>query len=349
MDFTPPNLAKIGADVPYDPAAFEPRGGPVSLTYSKYQLPISKYAIQGFNSLGLNLIKGFSSGKPFGYGYVSETFVPSSQTRESSETAFLQNALREPTLVVHKSSPAKRVLFNAQKRATGVQISTAGLDATLIAHKEVVLSAGVFHSPHLLMLSGIGPAAALRRFAIPLLADRPGVGQNIWDQPAFGPTYVVNVPTFSAFGDPAYLDRANRDYLERQEGPLTNPGGDYFCWEKLPASYRAKLSAAAKAELAEFPDDWPEVELVPTAFGPPNATTNLAAFLAVLVAPLSRGTVTLSSADPTDLPLVNPNYLRREDGPGGRGEGVSAHRGASQGHGRDGRAGGSADGYGDHG
>ena len=164
--------------------------------------------------------------------------MPASQTRESSESSFLEQALRDTKLVAHKSSLATRILFDNAKRATGVTIDTYGLPATLTARKEVLLTAGVFRSPHLLLLSGIGPAAQLRAQSVPVVADRPGVGTRLWDQPAIGPLYAVNVTTFSALGDPTFLDRANRDFLERQQDPLTNAGADYLGWEKLSDNYR---------------------------------------------------------------------------------------------------------------
>ena len=170
------------------------------------------------------------------------------------------------------------------------------------------------------MLSGIGSATALRSFNIPVIADRPGVGQNLWDQPSFGP---------------AYLARAKADYLERQAGPLNNLSGDYFGWEKLPAPCRARLSAAARADLVRFPSDWAELEIVPTAFGPPNATANVAAFVVALVAPLSRGSMALASTDLQAYPSsTRTTSARRRIGAGRAG--LPAHPRTSRCDGGDG-------------
>ena len=81
-------------------------------------------------------------------------------------------------------------------------------------------------------------------------------------------------------------------------------------WEKLPPSYRANLSPAALKDLATFPADWPEVEMVIGALAVPGTPGhNYAILFADLGAPLSRGSVTLTSSDVSDLPIVNPNYL----------------------------------------
>jgi choline dehydrogenase len=81
-------------------------------------------------------------------------------------------------------------------------------------------------------------------------------------------------------------------------------------WEKLPPASRANLSAAALADLAYFPPDWPENELIIAALAFPGVPgANYAFIVGGLVAPLSRGNVTIISADTSVLPVFNPNYL----------------------------------------
>lgn len=88
---------------------------------------------------------------------------------------------------------------------------------------------------------------------------------------------------------------------------------DHLGWEKLPPSNRAKLSSKALKDLATFPPDWPEVEIVIGALGFPGTPgLNYGLLLPILGAPLSRGNVTIVSADTTDLPAINPNYLSSE-------------------------------------
>jgi choline dehydrogenase len=91
---------------------------------------------------------------------------------------------------------AKKILFTKTK-ATGVQVQSNGATTNLQANKEVIVSAGVFQSPQLLMVSGVGPKATLEKLNIPVVADRPGVGQGMQDHVFFGPSYRVNVPTIT--------------------------------------------------------------------------------------------------------------------------------------------------------
>ena len=85
-----------------------------------------------------------------------------------------------------------------------------GNTVTLSATKEVIISAGAFQSPQLLMVSGIGPSEQLEAHGIDVIANRPGVGQNMWDHPFLAPTYRVQVTTFTKFAN-------NRDLLPGYE------------------------------------------------------------------------------------------------------------------------------------
>ena len=128
---------------------------------------------------------------------------------------------------------------------------------TLELDGNLLLTARKFRTPQLLMVSGIGPQSTLQKYGITVVSDLKGVGQNLHDQPNVGLLYTTNLPTFSSFGNPAYLDKANKDFLTTQTGPLTNPGGDIFGWEKVPQKYAKAFPPSVIADLDKFPSDWP--------------------------------------------------------------------------------------------
>ena len=118
---------------------------------------------------------------------------------------------------------------------------------SLSARKEVIVSAGIFQSPQLLMVSGIGPRATLSQYNIPVVADRPGVGQNMWvsrvwaystcyhsrsniikDHILFGPSYRVDAITGSSLAIPAFTTLAIANYNRDQTGILANTGVDFL-------------------------------------------------------------------------------------------------------------------------
>jgi choline dehydrogenase len=91
---------------------------------------------------------------------------------------------------------AKKINFSGTT-ATGVTVNSTLGTFQLKATKEVIVSAGAFQSPQLLMVSGIGPAATLKKLNIPVVQNRAGVGQGMQDHIFFGPSYRVNVPTLT--------------------------------------------------------------------------------------------------------------------------------------------------------
>lgn len=134
-----------------------------------------------------------------------------------------------------------------------------------------------------------------------------------------GPSYRVNVITGSALANPAFASEATAHFINNQSGILTSAGGDFGGWEKIPSNLRAKLSKDARTSLATFPTDWPELEFLSingylgyqnnALRDSPNDGYNYVTVAVALNAPLSRGTIDISSSDMADPPLINPNWL----------------------------------------
>lgn len=264
LDFTPPDSRKRASNATpaYDVDSIQGSlggGGPVAVTFSNYAQAIASWAQKGLAEIGIKPIQGFTSGNLFGSSYVLQTIEAENQSRESSETAFLQPALERNNLVMFSHSLAKRIVFKGNT-ATGVLVNTEGKEYTLSAKNEVILSAGVFQSPQLLMVSGVGPAETLRKYGIPVIADRPGIGQNMWvrfktsmlrqferyadstkDHVFFGPAHRVNLITSSAMANPEFATKATSDYIKDQSGILTNSGGDLFGTSLSPVPSQSDL------------------------------------------------------------------------------------------------------------
>lgn len=199
-DFTPPNTAKRAANATalYNPGAFSPAGGPLHVSYANYAQSFDSYLQPAFNDIGMPTAQDFNSGQLNGVQYCASTIDPANEMRASSEETFLNDAQGRQNLKVFQLANAQRILFDNNKKATGVLVQAAGVVPFILsARKEVVVSAGAFQSPQMLMVSGIGPAATLNQFDIPVLVDNPHVGQNMWDHVFAGPTYRVNVQTFT--------------------------------------------------------------------------------------------------------------------------------------------------------
>ena len=257
LNFTPPDIAKRGVNAtPQYDAYTLGQGGPLDITYSNYAQASSTWVQRGMQAVGILPQNGLTSGSLNGSSWVIATINHTLGIRESSETAFLRPVLSRANLHIYNETLAKKVLFSG-KVAKGVQVDRNGQQSSILARKEVIVSAGTFQSPQLLMVSGVGPAATLRNFNIPVVADRPGVGQEMWDHVLFGPSYRVNVQTASALAMGDNLAIATQEFIEQQDGQLASPGGDFLGYEKVPSSLRQNFSRQALQDLASFPSDWP--------------------------------------------------------------------------------------------
>src|SRR5262249_38741084 len=118
--------------------------------------------------------------------------------RNSTAVGYLHPVMGRPNLTVWTETLATRVLFEGT-RATGVAYLQHGRERQVRAHNEVILSGGVVNSPQLLMLSGVGPGEHLQHVGIRIVAEVPGVGENLHDHPAVV-MYCTTQPSVAAFG-----------------------------------------------------------------------------------------------------------------------------------------------------
>lgn len=263
VSFTPPIGTRFANATPlFNATAFDKDGQPVQVSYPKYAMPFSTWVKQGLNEIGLQEAQDFNSGLLMGHQFCTMTIQQTDGSRSSSESAFSQDGSQNGQWTFYLYAMAKRILFDNQNRATGVVVQQ-GNEFILTATREVIVSAGAFHSPQLLMVSGIGPSHVPQTYGIDLVADLPGVGQNMWDHVFFGPSYQVAVSTLTLLtSDPLYLLSQAAAWFLGGNGVLTNPSTDYVAFEKLPLASRSGLSEENKQDLAWFPPDWPEVEVV---------------------------------------------------------------------------------------
>ncbi|GLZ38917.1 GMC family oxidoreductase N-terminal domain-containing protein [Actinokineospora sp. NBRC 105648] len=216
--------------------------------------------------------------------------------RWSAADGYLVPARHRPNLTVVTGGLVERLLLKGT-HAVGVQVRTATGVRQVRARKEVILSAGSVGSPHVLMLSGIGPSEHLSDLGLPTVVDAPGVGQELTDHmvvPLAFTSDELRSPGVGADQDDI------RQYLRHRHGPL----GSNLAEALLFLRTRPELPA-------------PDIELVlmQVPFGDHETTADHGLAVGVmLLQPRSRGQVTLRSAHPDDPPLINPRYLSDVDG-----------------------------------
>ncbi|WP_091298847.1 GMC family oxidoreductase [Micromonospora halophytica] len=203
------------------------------------------------------------------------------RTRWSTAMGYLHPARDRENLEIRSGVHVNRVLFTGT-RARGVEVAKAGGGSEVIEARNVVLAAGAVASPTILMRSGIGPAADLRRLGIDVVLDRPGVGATLIDHPRTGAFMVPKAGTFNP--EDAFLQTILR---------TTAPGSSEF--------NDLQYYMINHFDLALFP----ELQML-------AASKVIFGVMVVHQRPESRGRLTLTSADPTAPPDVVLNFLDTE-------------------------------------
>jgi choline dehydrogenase len=315
-NFTPPDasIRAANASVPAPSAeAYIPEGGPLHVTHTKWAAPFSSWGQLALREMGLPDVQDFESGDLIGSQYCPVTVRPDDSTRATSESTFLRSYLNTDRthLQVYPHTLAQKVLFDENKTATGVEVETCGQRYYLKATKEVVVSAGAFQSPQLLMVSGIGPKSEIAQHNITSISDLPGVGKNMEDHVLIGVNYLVDVSTTAVLQNNTIAQKYEEMYRANGTGLLASNNADYLGWEKLPASYRANMSENTLKTLDAYPSDWPDFEHVVGSFPSSDLdpSLNYAFLQTALIAPQSKGTISINSTDMSTPPIIDVGWL----------------------------------------
>ena len=214
--------------------------------------------------------------------------------RWSTNDAFLRPVRSRENLEIVTGAQVRRIELSGD-RATGVRYrDRLGREQVVEAGREVILAAGALASPHLLMLSGIGPEAQLREHGLAVAVDAPGVGQNLQDHPFYAAVWETSAEESLLEAEhPRYL----AEWLLRRSGPLTSSVAEAFAFVRSRPGLPAADLQFHFAPAYFVDHGFEEFEGHAFTMGP------------VLISPRSRGEVTLRSADPAAKPKVLTNSL----------------------------------------
>lgn len=264
--------------------------GPLWVSDLRSPNPLSHAFVVAGGESGLPQNHDFNGPSQEGVGFYQVT--QKGGKRHSAADAYLRPALGRPNLHVRTGALTLRVRFDG-RRAAGVEYLFAGQPIRVQAEREVLLCGGAINSPQLLMLSGIGPADTLSKHRIDVVADVPGVGRNLQDHPVAGVMYRSKRPISLASAES--LTSIAR-FLFFRNGPLT--------------SNVAEAGGFVNIESRSAPDL--QFHFAPVFFqehGFVKPEGHGFTIGCTLVAPTSRGTVSLRSADPSQPPVIRGQYL----------------------------------------
>lgn len=272
------------------------RQGPMTISPNSNARPLSRAFVDAARRAGLGGGHHYN-GQAYQGAWIAE-LAHKDGRRFSAYDAYLLPAMRRANLRVLTDVHATKVVIE-NGRAVGVTVRRDGSDETFNA-RGVVLSAGAFASPQLLMLSGIGSAATLTKFGLPVHVDRRDVGEKLQDHPVFGIVCRTDsTDTLKSAESPLNLAR----YILFKRGMLASGGVEGFAFTQVHPS----PVAAPDLEIMFMPFERREQFLSPPQV---HAFTIAAA----VVAPRSRGRLTLRSPDPMVAPGIDFCLLSDPDG-----------------------------------
>jgi choline dehydrogenase len=273
--------------------AYHGVGGPLSVSDSRSQHELSQRFVDAAQESGLAGNPDFNAASQEGVGIYQVT--QRNGMRCSAAVAYLHPAMGLSNLTVIAQAHATRVLLDGD-RATGVEIIRDGSTEVISADREVIVSAGSYESPKLLMLSGIGPAPTLTAFGIATHTDLP-VGQGLQDHVMTMLNWRTDVETLATA-----LTPANVELLQTQgRGPLTSNIGEAGGFLTTRAGLPGPDVQLHMAPVTFYEEGLGAVAEHGYAIGP------------CVLAPTSRGYVTLRSPNPLSAPRILHNYLGSDD------------------------------------
>ena len=285
-------------DCPFGDPAVRGRGGPTPVTEIDIDDPVSEAFMAACREIGMPVIPDYN-------GQVSEGVCRIQMntrrgTRFSTVDAYIRAAHGRANLTVRSDTPVDQVTVSGN-RATGIAFTADGRQRTAEARREVIVSAGTYHSPHLLELSGIGNGDILGKYGIPVVKHLPGVGENLRDHLHPRITFETNRAV-----------TVNDMLRSRWRG-----GREMLRWLLfrrglfITNSFKA-MAYAHSDDAAPYPDIRVQCQLFSGSHR--NLGKDLDPFSGFQLGsyffyPASRGYVHLNSPDPRAMPALRANYL----------------------------------------
>ncbi|TXM94783.1 GMC family oxidoreductase N-terminal domain-containing protein [Methylobacterium sp. WL116] len=273
--------------------------GPLWCSDIRHKHELIERVITGAGELGVRRTDDFNGGDQEGVGYYQ--LFTRNGLRCSTAVAYLRPAEGRSNLRVETDAHVTGLILQG-KRALGVRVQQHGRDVEIRASREVILAAGALQSPQLLLLSGIGPAGALRTHGIPVHHELAGVGENLQDHLQIRLSYRLTKPisTNDDLRNIIGKARIGLRWLLTRSGPLAvgiNQGGLFT--RVMPGQGTPDIQFHFGTLSADM------------AGGQPHRWSGCT-FSVCQLRPESRGTVTLRGTDPFAAPVMRANYLATE-------------------------------------
>jgi choline dehydrogenase len=345
--FHPPSSdLKLLHNVGHFDKSMKAASGPIHLAYFPWLWPASKAWLETWENLGLARKSDPRSGVLLGGGSHPVFFDPETATRSYAGSGYYAPNVHRRNLSVLVEAYVNKIELDtsgSDVRATGVNFTAQGKHFTVTAKCEVVLCAGTVKSPQLLEVSGIGSPALLESHGIAVVVANESVGENLRDHPLSFLSFELadGIRSHDSLSDPAVLEEAKREYQQHRTGPMATahgvdvfsaPGDTLSDDDKaalailLAETYAMDVPAGVRKQnriLADllFSHSEPSTQYVLTngqfiesrtdidvISWKSNAPGDHVFITASITRPFGRGSIHITTADPTANPAIDPRY-----------------------------------------
>ncbi len=275
---------------------FHGDGGPLFVSNQRSPNPVSEAFVEAAAQLQLRRNDDFNDDSQDGFGMYQVT--QREGERWSAARGYVEPIRDQGNVSIRTNTVVERLVVE-QGRVTGVMVKRGRRSEMLYAKRGVVLSAGAFNSPQILMLSGIGPAEHIKARGIEVVMDKPAVGSNLQDHIDYvsGWETESDVPLGQTLKGTMKMAGAIVEHRRKRTGPMTT------CYAESGGFWSVMPDAPA-------PDiQWHFVPAVLEDHGREKVKQHGFSLHACVLRPESRGTVRLGSKDATAAPVIDPNFL----------------------------------------
>jgi choline dehydrogenase-like flavoprotein len=335
-------VEQLGLD--YSDAALHGKSGPIHVSYGNYISNVSQVWNRTLKALDRKATADPLSGNALGAVNAPGTVNPAKYTRSSAAAGYLTEEVRtRENLRIVTEASVQSILLTKRGTETvvqGVRYQTKDGQEHEVHSDQVILCGGVFHSPQLLELSGIGDAQRLKNLDIECIVDLPGVGENLQDHSVIAVSFEATEPTLdSLLKDKAKLGAAFQEYKEHAKGPFTSANFNQAylpCMDLISETGQNTLVHLLDEHAKDVPAERrKQFDLTRSIIEDPNQSSiqflcapvqagpdqnsrpvseearkaNYLTLYSSLSHPFSRGTVHAASRDISSPPLIDPRYF----------------------------------------
>ncbi len=277
-------------------------GGPLKISHLGHTSPMTRTYVKTLQGMGIPYNPDFNGARQFGVGFMQHTIDWRTRKRSSAVDAFLAPLMSDPLLTIETGATVTSLDMDGD-RVTGVRYVQKGTPKRAQAGSEVIVAAGAYQTPKLMMLSGIGPEDELKRHGLKTTVALPGVGKNLQDHYEC-PVVATTKGSFGYYGqDRGWpMIKAGLQYLMFKSGPVSTTGVETCAFYDPDGN-----NERPTIQMFCVPTVYLDRDVMGTDPGD-GVTIN-----SLLLRPKARGSVTLSSSDPFANPIVDTQIFAHPD------------------------------------